>query len=47
MPALAPVERPLGAGVAELVIVSVELMTLDAVGVETDVTVADERLNVD
>jgi hypothetical protein len=47
MPALAPVERPLGAGVAREVTVSVGMTTLDPVGVETDVAVADARLNVD
>lgn len=49
MPAAAPVDRPLESGVVELegVAVSVTLVTLVAVGVETDVTVADARLNVD
>lgn len=47
MPAAAPVDRPLEAGVVEGVAVSVTLVTLVAVGVETDVTVADARLNVD
>lgn len=37
MPAFAPVERPLGGGVEEVVTVAV--MTLDAVGVETEVCV--------
>lgn len=44
IPAFAPVERPLGGGVEELVTVAV--MTLDAVGVETDVCVAVGRANV-
>lgn len=44
MPAFAPVERPLGGGVEEEVTVAV--MTLDAVGVETDVSVAVARPSV-
>lgn len=44
MPAFAPVDRPLGGGVEELVTVAV--MTLEAVGVDTDVCVAVGRPSV-
>lgn len=44
MPAFAPVERPLGGGFEEEVTVAV--VTLDAVGVETDVSVAVARPSV-